>query len=255
MFSPKGKFAWYELMTTDTAAAGKFYSDVVGWTTHEMPGGDGAPYTTFNIGDTGMAGMLNVGGHTAWIGYIWVDDVDAHIEKVVEAGGKLWKPATDVPGMLRFAVMSDPQGAPIALFTPHPDMPSPQRPAPPSQGTIGWHELYTTDIDGGFDFYNKLFGWTKLTDMDMGPMGVYRLFDEGDNKPMGDGGMMTKAPHIPASCWNFYFCVDSIRAAVERVNAGGGKVLNGPMQVPGGGWIINAQDPQGAMFALVANKE
>ena len=255
MFSAKGKFSWYELMTSDTAAAGKFYSDVVGWSTQEMPGLDGGQYTTFNLGSVGMAGMLNLTGHTAWLGYISVDDVDAHIEKIVAAGGKLWRPATDVPGMLRFAVMSDPQGAAIAVFTPNPAMPSPQRPAAPTPGTIGWHELYTTDLDGGFDFYNQMFGWTKVTDMDMGPMGVYRLFDEGEHKQMGDGGMMTKPPHIPVSCWGFYFCVDSIKAAVERVKAGGGSVLNGPMQVPGGGWIINAQDPQGAMFSLVSSTE
>ncbi|HEY3707357.1 MAG TPA: VOC family protein [Terracidiphilus sp.] len=255
MFSPKGKFAWYELMTSDTKAAGEFYSSVVGWTTQEMPSGEGGAYTTFNVGNAGMAGMLNLEGHTAWVGYISVEDLDAHIEKIVEAGGKLWRPATEVPGMLRFAVMSDPQGAAIVVFTPDPAMPTPQRPAPPATGTIGWHELYTTDLEAGFDFYQKMFGWTKLSDMDMGPMGIYRLFDEGDNKPMGDGGMMTKAPHIPVSCWNFYFCVESIGAAVQRVNAGGGKVLNGPMQVPGGGWIINGQDPLGAMFALVASKE
>src|ERR1022692_62541 len=106
MFTAKGKFAWYELMTSDTKAAGKFYSDVVGWTTAEMPSADGMQYTTFNIGNVGMAGMLTIPGHVAWIGYISVDDVDAHIPKIVEAGGKLWKPATDVPGMLRFAVLS-----------------------------------------------------------------------------------------------------------------------------------------------------
>jgi predicted enzyme related to lactoylglutathione lyase len=43
MFTAKGKFAWYELMTSDTEAAGKFYSDVIGWTTREMPGGEGQP--------------------------------------------------------------------------------------------------------------------------------------------------------------------------------------------------------------------
>jgi len=193
----------------------------------EMPGAEGSHYTTFNIGDAGIAGMLNIPGHTAWVGYISVDDVDAHIEKIVQAGGKLWKPATDVPGMLRFAVMSDPQGAAIVAFTPNAAMPTPERPAPPTPGTIGWHELYTSDLEGGFDFYNKLFGWTKVNDMDMGPMGVYRIFDEGDHKEMGDGGMMTKPPHIPVSCWNFYFNVDSINAAVERVKAGGGRVLNG----------------------------
>lgn len=255
MFTPKGRFGWYELMTSDTKAAGKFYADVVGWTTNEMPGGDGPAYTTFNIGEVGIAGMLQMTGHTGWIGYISVDDVDAHIEKIVEAGGKLWKPATDVPGMLRFAVMSDPQGAAIVVFTPNPAMPSPQRPEPPTPGTIAWHELATTDLNAGFDFYNKLFGWTKLSDMDMGPMGLYRLFDEGDHKEMGDGGMMNKPPQMPVSSWSFYFAVDSIGAAVKRVEAGGGKVLHGPAPVPGGGWIIHGQDPQGAVFALVGNGE
>jgi uncharacterized protein len=255
MFTPKGKFSWYELMTSDTNAAGKFYSDVVGWSTHEMPGADGPQYTTFNIGDVGIAGMLNIPGHSAWVGYISVDDVDAHIEKIVEAGGKLLRPATDVPGMLRFAVMSDPQGAAIVVFTPNPAMPSPVRPEPPTPGTIGWHELYTSDLEGGFEFYSKLFGWTKVSDMDMGPMGAYRIFDQGDHKQMGDGGMMNKAPHISVSCWNFYFNVDSIDSAIERVIAGGGKVLNGPMEVPGGAWIINGQDPQGAMFCLVSSKK
>lgn len=255
MFTPKGKFGWYELMTSDTKAAGQFYSDVVGWSTHEMPADDGVQYTTFNIGSVGIAGMLNIAGHASWIGYIAVEDVDAHVENIVAAGGKLLKPATDVPGVLRFAVMSDPQDAAIVVFTPNPSMPSPERPAPPTPGTIGWHELYTTDLEAGFDFYNKLFGWTKLSDMDMGPMGVYRIFDQGDHKTMGDGGMMMKAPQMPASSWTFYFTVDSIRAAIQRVEAGGGKVINGPMQVPGGGWIIQGQDPQGAIFSLVSNDE
>ncbi len=255
MFTPKGKFGWYELMTSDPQAAGEFYSSVVGWTAWEMPSDGGSPYTIFKLGDVGMAGMLKLPEHVAWIGYIAVDDVDAHIEKIVEAGGKLWKPATDIPGVLRFAVMSDPQGAAFVVFTPDPAMPSPTRPEAPTPGTIGWHELFTTDLEAGFAFYEKLFGWTKIHDMDMGPMGVYRLFDEGDHHEMGDGGMMTKPPQVPVSCWNFYFVVDSIGAAVERVKAGNGKVLNGPTQVPGGGWVIQGRDPQGAVFSLVGNKE
>jgi predicted enzyme related to lactoylglutathione lyase len=63
MFTPKGKFGWYELMTSDTKAAGKFYSDVVGWTTQQMPAStDGMQYTTFNLGNVGIAGMLNMSG-------------------------------------------------------------------------------------------------------------------------------------------------------------------------------------------------
>ena len=74
MFSPKGKFGWYELMTSDTEAAGKFYSDVVGWTTQEMPGGDGQPYTIFNIGSVGIAALYSqeserlVDGHLLRLG-------------------------------------------------------------------------------------------------------------------------------------------------------------------------------------------
>jgi uncharacterized protein len=86
----------------------------------------------------------------------------------------------------------------------------------------------------------------------MGPMGAYRIFDEGDQKPMGDGGMMTKAPNMPVSCWNFYFGVDSINAAMERVKSGGGTIINGPTQVPGNSWIVQGMDPQGAMFSLVS---
>ncbi len=255
MFTPKGKFGWYELMTSDPVAAGKFYSEVVGWTTSEMPSDGGNPYTVFNLGNVGIAGMMAMEGHSAWIGYISVDDVDAHIEKIVEAGGKLWKPATDVPGMLRFAVVSDPQGAAFVVFTPNPAMPSPERPESPTPGTIGWHELYTTDLEAATEFYSTMFGWTKLNDMDMGPMGTYRLFDQGDNKPMGDGGMMLKSPQMPVSAWGFYFNVGAIGAAIQRVQAGGGTVLNGPMPVPGGGWIMQGMDPQGVMFSLVSNKE
>ena len=86
-------------------------------------------------------------------------------------------------------------------------------------------------------------------------MGTYRIFDEGDHKQMGDGGMMIKPPQVPVSHWTFYFHVDSIKAAIARVESGGGKVLNGPTQVPGGAWIIQGQDPQGAMFALVSSAE
>jgi uncharacterized protein len=59
---------------------------------------------------------------------------------------------------------------------------------------------------------------------------------------------------MPMPAWLFYFTVGDIDVAVEKVKAGGGMVLNGPMEVPGGAWIIQATDPQGAMFALVGSK-
>ena len=254
-------FSWYELMTTDTAAAGKFYSSVVGWTTKDV-GVPGMPYTTFNIGEAGLAGLLTLPAEAAamgtpptWIGYISVDDADAYAAKITAAGGKVLKPAVDVPGMLRFVVVADPQGAAFVVFHSFPGMTPPANPPkPPDIGTVSWSELYAGDLEPAWEFYSSLFGWTLLNDMDMGPMGVYRIFSDGDaTKTMGAGGMMTKTPNVPSPFWGFYFQVDSANAAIERIKTGGGSVLNGPMQVPGGGWIVQAQDPQGAMFNVVSS--
>ena len=256
MSAPTPNFAWYELMTTDATAAGSFYSSVVGWSTKDV-GMPGMPYTTFNLGEIGIAGLMTLpeeasamGQPPSWIGYIHVDDCDAYAAKVVEAGGAILKPATDVPGMLRFVVVADPQGAPFVLFTSDPAMPTPtNRPIPPAIGTVGWHELYAVELEAAWSFYSDLFGWTKVSDMDMGPMGIYRIFGYEDKQI---GGVMTKSPNIPAPYWGFYFQVDAVGAAMERLKAGGGTVINGPHQVPGGSWIAQATDPQGAFFSIVS---
>jgi predicted enzyme related to lactoylglutathione lyase len=79
----------------------------------------------------------------------------------------------------------------------------------------------------------------------MGPMGVYQLlaYDGADRV-----GIMTKPPQIPVANWGFYFRVDAAGAAGKRLKAAGGTVLQGPMQVPTGDWVLQAQDPQGAYF-------
>jgi predicted enzyme related to lactoylglutathione lyase len=80
-------------------------------------------------------------------------------------------------------------------------------------------------------------------------MGIYQLFATGD---VPVGGIMTKPAVIPMPYWGYYFNVDGIDAAAARVTAAGGTVINGPHQVPGGQWIVQGTDPQGAVFALVA---
>jgi len=54
--------------------------------------------------------------------------------------------------------------------------------------------------------------------------------------------------------WQIYFRVPDVQAAVERVKANGGQILNGPNEVPGGDWVATAADPQGAVFGLHAKK-
>jgi uncharacterized protein len=251
-----GKFVWYDVMTTDTKAAEAFYSAVVGWKVADAGMGD-RPYTILSAGDAMIGGLMPIpdearamGVPPCWTGYIAVDDVDAYATRVQAAGGKLHRPAEDIPGVGRFAVVADPTGAGFILFRGQGDQPPPRAPMQP--GHIGWHELHAGDMETAFAFYSSLFGWTKVSDMDMGPMGTYRLFATGGTEAVG--GMMTKTPNVPMPNWLYYFTVDAIDAAAARVTAGGGKVLNGPMEVPGGAWIIQCLDPEGAMFALVAPK-
>jgi predicted enzyme related to lactoylglutathione lyase len=127
---------------------------------------------------------------------------------------------------------------------------------PLTRGTVGktdWHELHSTDWESGFAFYSKLFGWSKTTAMDMGPMGTYQLFTMAGNGD--DGGLMNEPPNAgPAPYWMFYFSVDAIDAAHKRITDAGGAVMMGPHEVPGGAWIITGTDPQGAMFSVVAPK-
>jgi predicted enzyme related to lactoylglutathione lyase len=82
-------------------------------------------------------------------------------------------------------------------------------------------------------------------------MGTYQLWRAYGND--ADGGMMTKPDGAPGPMWNFYFLVEGAQAAAGRIKAGGGQVLNGPMEVPGGGWVLNAADPQGGLFSLLSN--
>ncbi|WP_455874931.1 VOC family protein [Rhizobium yanglingense] len=253
-----GKFIWCELMTTDTTAAAGFYSSVVGWTTKEMPMEDlPSPYTIFEADGRGVAGMMTFpaelegqGIPPNWTGYVCVDDVDQSAKDFEANGGQIRRPPEDIPTIGRFAVVADPHGAVLCIMTPLPmEGDSGWEPEMGTPGHIGWHELMAGNMEEAFAFYSKVFGWTKDHDFDMGEMGAYRIFAEHGKQI---GGMMSKPAGVPMCYWGYYFNVPAIDSAIERVNAGGGKVIVGPMEVPGGSWIINATDPQGAFFCLVA---
>jgi predicted enzyme related to lactoylglutathione lyase len=51
--------------------------------------------------------------------------------------------------------------------------------------------------------------------------------------------------------WLYYIGVEDIDVAMARITAGGGQVLEGPHEIPGGEYSLHARDPQGATFGLV----
>jgi len=252
----KGRFVWYELLARDMEAAKAFYTKVVGWGTQDAPVPSMA-YTLFTDGQMPVGGLMaqpedarKMGAPPSWIGYVAVDDVDGTAERVKRLGGTVHVPGTDIPNVGRFSVVADPQNAVFALFN-SPNTCDQPLPPPGTPGRIGWHELVAANWGKAFAFYNELFGWQKADAVDIGEMGTYQLFSVGGQ---AIGGMFNKPPMVPAPHWLYYVNVADIDAAVERVKAAAGQILNGPMQVPGGSWIIQGRDPQGAMFALVGQK-
>jgi hypothetical protein len=254
--APIGKFVWYEYMGNDLKAAVDFYAHVIGWTAQDAGMAD-FEYQVVSAGGTPVAGMMAIpadakamGAKPGWMGYVWVENVDAALPKLMAAGGKVFKAPSDIPGVGRFAVVADPYGGAFMLFRDSDGNPPP-RPPGGTPGLVGWHELHADDGAKAFAFYSDFFGWNKDGEFDMGPIGLYHLFNTRHGE---QGGITTRAPQTPMSFWLYYFNAEAIDEAVERVKARGGQIINGPHQVPGGQWIVQAHDPQGAMFALVAPK-
>jgi len=247
-------FCWVELLTDDVESARDFYGKAIGWTEAPAPG-DRA-YHIFSAGELPVAGLMQLpgeareqGARPSWTGYISCADVDAEVAEVSAAGGKIWRAPETIADIGRFAVVADPLGAPYCLWK---DLCG-QQPAqvpPMTPGHVGWYELFTEDVIQAFDFYSRRYGWTKAQDLEM-PNGIYRLFATDG---MAVGGMMKRPEQVPRAFWGYYFVVDALDAAAERVERAGGTKLMGPVEVPGGAWIGQFFDPQGAYFALVAAK-
>jgi predicted enzyme related to lactoylglutathione lyase len=249
-----GQFVWFELMTTDVAAATAFYGHVVGWSSADS-GMPGMAYTILSAQTAMVGGVMELpqnardaGRRPGWLGYIAATDVDAFAARAAAAGGTVHRGPDDIPGVGRFAVVADPQGAVFVLFK---SAMAEQAPtiARDKIGHVGWHELHASDHAAALPFYADLFGWAAGDAIDMGPMGTNQIFTQGGTML---GGMMTAPVSSPVRGWLYYINVDEIGAAIGRVENAGGTVTNGPHQVPGGSWIGQCVDPQGAMFALVS---
>jgi predicted enzyme related to lactoylglutathione lyase len=253
----RGRFYWYDLMTTDVEAAKSFYTKLIGWGT-TLWNGAGQPYTMWTKGETPLGGVMelpedarNAGAPPHWMGYVLVPDVDQTLAQVKKLGGMVLVPGTDIPTVGRFCVFTDPQGAALAAFTPSEEAPDG---GPPKAGDFSWHELATSDPVAAFSFYEKLFGWEKTEAMDMGEIGIYQMYKKrGGEFPLG--GIFKRPADMPVSAWLFYAMVKDVHDSVETVKKLGGQVLNGPMEVPGGDFIAQCMDPQGAMFAIHSTKK
>ena len=252
-----GDFIWYELMTTDAGAAKEFYGPLLGWE-FEVSGTPEMEYHLISKSGTQIAGIMPLtddmtegGARPVWTGYVAVDDVDAAAEKIGVAGGTVMVPPTDIPDIGRFAMVADPQGAPLYVMKSIGEPSEAFAKHEPRDGHCASNELVTEDPAGAKAFYTDLFGWEKSDEMDMGAMGLYEMFKTDDYMV---GAIMKRPEMMPASLWVYYLRVPDIDAAAEQVKANGGQVMSGPMEIPGGEFVLQGMDPQQAFFALIGKR-
>lgn len=252
----RGRFLWYELLTSDVKAGIDFYTKVVGWGTQEFPlPGGGPPYLMFAKGDAPLAGVMELpeaarksGAPPHWLAYIGAPQIDTSLADAQARGARLLVPIMEIPTVGRMVVLQDPQGAVFALYQPSQE-PGPA--APPELGDCSWHELAAGEATTAWTFYSSLVGWEKKGEgHDMGPIGIYQEYGL-PGIPFPIGGVFNKPAEMPGPPhFMLYFRVKDVKESADKVKSLGGQVLNGPLEVPGGDFIVNCMDPQGAAFSL-----
>lgn len=248
---PDGVFSWIDLSTTDIAAAQAFYAALFGWEVDEQPIGDsGGFYTNFRLDGYTVAGggqmmpeMIAAGAPPVWTSYVNVDDIDAAAARAAAAGGAVFMPPMDVMDAGRLALLQDPTGAAFGLWQPGTHMGAQVVNQPNS---LVWNELQTRDPAAAHDFYHKVFGWTNDTS-DSG----YVMWYQDGRVHCGALPLSEEWGADVPSNWLVYFLVEDVDAMAARLAELGGKALHGPVDMQGMGRFMVAQDPQGAVFALI----
>jgi uncharacterized protein len=238
-----GTFSWADLSTSDTDGAKAFYTGLFGWDTEDTPIPEGGVYTMLAKGGryVGALSEAREGQPSAWNSYVTVESADDSAASAQEHGGMVVMEAFDVMDVGRMAVFQDPTGAFLAVWEPRESIGA-QRVNEP--GALTLNQLNTTNPQQAQEFYEGVFGW-RFESVEGGDMPYWGIYN-GDRL---NGGMMEQSP----SAWLVYFGSESVDDDAGKIAELGGTVIVPPMPVPGGR-ILVAQDPQGAVFALVSGR-
>ncbi|WP_138468782.1 VOC family protein [Poseidonocella sp. HB161398] len=258
MANQHGDFIWYELLVPDADAAEGFYAGLLGWSFEPAAEG-GKDYRVASMAGVPVAGLMTLtpemqagGARPCWLGYLAVEDADAASGAIAQAGGKVVMEPADIPGVGRFAMALDPGGTPFYVMRGSSGETSESfAQDAPRAGHCAWNELHSTDPAAALAFYAGVFGWEEADRMEMGPAGTYQMLRNPPHATML--GAVMPAGEAPPG-WVFYFRVPDIDVAAALIAETGGQVVLAPMEIPGGEYVLNALDPQGALFALIGKR-
>lgn len=250
---PLGDFVWYDYMTRDIAAARSFYGELFGWTLSGESDFEDGSYAQLSHGEQSFGGMMSLGekpgARPDWLGYVWVEALEATLARATEAGGQIVVPVTGIPGTGRFAVLSDPCGAAIALFERAPEISDKGLPSTNVEGLFCWAELWAHDIEDARAFYRAVFGWDSAS-MEMPGGAAYTVCKIGE---VNTAGIMASplSPDLPAF-WLYYVSVADTDATVVRARELGAEIWHAPEDIPGVGRFAILRDPAGAAIGVIA---
>ncbi|MEO8432470.1 MAG: VOC family protein [Acidobacteriota bacterium] len=246
-----GTFCWAELATSDGPAARRFYTELFGWASEDIPMGGDQVYTMLRLSGREVGAAYQMGADEAgrgvpphWNSYVSVESADETAAKVRSGGGSVLAEPFDVMDIGRMAVLQDPAGAVLAVWEPRRHVGATLAAEP---GAPCWYECVTRDPAAAARFYGSVFGWT--TKQDPATAEYTELFLGGKVV----GGMMPIAPEwgpVP-SHWMVYIQVAGCDATVEKARAKGGTVRKPPSEIPGIGRFAILADPQGAAFSII----
>jgi predicted enzyme related to lactoylglutathione lyase len=247
-----GTFSWADLSTSDQAGAKKFYSELLGWKTDDVPMGPGATYTMAKVAGQDVAAIAGLRDEEKaqkipphWNVYFTVENVDDATQKAGAAGGKVLAPPMDVLDAGRMSVVADPSGAALCLWQAKKHIGAGVL---HDTGALDWAELSSTNVDASGSFYAKLFGWSPNA-MKMGNM-TYTVFRGGSDDRAGMMEMPKEAKGAP-SMWYPYFSVANCDQSLKLIEKLKGSAVTPATDVPTVGRFAFVKDPQGALFAII----
>ena len=249
-FSASGRFVWHDLMSTDPETSKSYYNQLLGWTTEPRKMDPADTYHYIISGGRRIGGIVHLDlSHrlqSHWMSYLAVENVDDIAHRMRDLGGKVGVPPTDVPGIGRLAICSDPTGARFSPFKG--DEETAGREDAPAPGGFCWTELLTTDTAAAAEFYREICGWSTH-EIDLGEAGKYTIFRRGN---VDAAGMMQIPADSDSACnWLVYVAVEDVDDCALMASDLGGKVLVRPTDVPTVGRLSVIADTVGSTLAVV----
>jgi predicted enzyme related to lactoylglutathione lyase len=236
-----GRFVWHDHISGDADKSRNFYTELLGWETEVWKAGE-VDYPMIKVHEQthGGFGPAQGGAPSHWLGHVAVENADEAAGRAQAVGGNLLAEPMDIPEVGRMAVVQDPQGAVLSLFTPAGEPPT-------SEGVFLWDELLTSDVEAAKAFYGEVVGW-EAEEVDMGAGGIYTMFRTGEAQRAGAMPMPAGVEAPPH--WLTYLAADDVDASVAKAESLGGSTLTGPIDVRTVGRLAVLSDPTGAVFGL-----